>query len=438
METELSVLWQLAVLLVLVLFYNLFMLASVGILHSRGSQLKEMNFKKGGVKLTRYLLAHADHYILTAQLGKFFVVLLMGVCLVSLTNSLVVWGDGNFALPVSGDVLFLILFCSVLVLFTLGAVILIQVGRSFAFESPERTLYYLAPLFLWLSRLLAPLVAVISFVVAKALQPVKLSAPVERELAISAEEISEIVEFSSQAGEIEEDEREMIQGVFGFSETLVREVMTPRVDISAVPDNVTLEEIVKIFSSEGLSRLLVYGDDLDDVKGLLLAKDLIPLVGQGAVEFKLDTLLRVPHVAAVTQPVDELLKEFRDEATHFAVVLDEHGGVQGIVTMEDLIEEIVGEISDEFDDPEQEVQELRSGDLLVGGGADIDDLNEKYDFAFPEGEYDTIAGFVIKMLGHIPRKGEVVHYEGVRIQVDKVAQNRVILLKVSGHKDRAK
>jgi len=264
------------------------------------------------------------------------------------------------------------------------------------------------------------------------LRSLRVEAPAEREFGISADEISEMVELSSEAGEIEEEEKEMIQSVITLSDTIVREIMTPRTDIVSVTKDMTLDEVVAVFVKEALSRLLVVGDDLDDVQGVLIAKDLMPLVGKVDPNFNFTRLIRPVYFVLNNKKVDELLAEFKREAVHFAVVLDEHGGVDGLVTVEDLIEEIVGDIFDEHDHPAEELAVVRtkSGDLIVSGGALIEDLNQNHGFCFPTGEYDTIAGLFIHHLGRIPSVGEIMESDGVRLRVEEIAQNRIVRIRV--------
>jgi putative hemolysin len=238
--------------------------------------------------------------------------------------------------------------------------------------------------------------------------------------------------MSNKAGQIEDDESEMIRHVFTFSDTIAREVMTPRKDIIAVEETASLEEVIAMFLRERISRILVTGTDLDDVKGVLLGKDLLNLLGKPASDFHLRKFLRPVFFVPNSKKVDELLQELRQEAIHFAVVLDEHGGVDGVVTLEDLIEEIVGEIFDEYDSPieELDVRSLTTGDLVVEGSTMIDDLNSSRGLSIPRGHYDTIAGFVIHLLGRIPKTGEQVKWENYILKVENTFQNRITSVRI--------
>lgn len=288
------------------------------------------------------------------------------------------------------------------------------------------------PIF-WLGKLFYPLVFVVRACRNVVLNILRLPVAHPEVSAASPEQISAIVERSSEAGIIEEEQVEMIQGVIDFSEGIVREVMTPRKDVVAVSENSSLEDIVQVFSKEQLSRILVIGDILDDVKGILILKDLLPFVlKQTEHPFDIKEFIRPPYTVSELMKTDDLLKKFKSEAVHFAIVMDEHGGVAGVVTVEDLLEEIVGEIFDEFDIPEEEeeVYLVDNGDFIVEGGALIDDLNAEYDFNFPKGEYDTIAGLVIDLLGKIPSEGESVECNGFTIKVESVSAHRIMSLRI--------
>jgi putative hemolysin len=385
-----------------------------------------------GAAAAHLIASHADSYLLSTQLGGFLSALLLGGVVVEFLHQEVFTPGVTLgaALDVSAKMAVLL----VLLLVTLGTA---QIAKAIAFAHPETLLCTAAvPLRLW-ATVTRPIVFLLGGAVARILGFFRVEAPAEREFGVSADEISEIVELSSEAGEIEEDEKEMIQGVITMSDTVVREIMTPRTDIVSVTPEMALADVVAVFVREGLSRVLVVGDDLDDVKGVLIAKDLMPLVGKVDLTFNLRSLVRPVYFVLNNKKIDELLAEFKREAVHFAVVLDEHGGVDGVVTVEDLLEEIVGDIFDEHDSPAEEadVVKTKSGDLLVDGATPIEDLNDRHGLSFPTGEYDTVAGFVIHQLGRIPAVGEILECAGgVRVRVEETAQNRVLKIRVMQRK----
>lgn len=400
------------------LLYPFFVLCNVAIIRSRGKHVRELA-QEGeiGARYARLVLTKANSYLIGVQIGMYLAALLTGVAILHL------WPTGfEYGLLAMLETLAMTLFS-----LSLG-----QTAKAVAFSSPEKVLCRVALPIMFFARLVSPFCFVLEAVVGKVLSRAGIRVPVERELVVSAEELSEMVELSSEAGEIEEDEREMIQGVFEFSDTVVREVMTPRKDIVSVEENATLDQITQIFVNQRLSRILVTGSELDDVRGILLAKDFMGLVGQTAARFDIKRFMRPAYFVSDSKKVDALLEEFKRDAVHFAVVLDEHGGVDGVVTVEDLIEEIVGEIFDEHDTPadEIEVHKTKSGDLIVDGGMSIDDLNANYSFTLPVGEYDTIAGFLIHQFGRIPTQGEECEFEALKFVVEELNQNRITKIRI--------
>jgi putative hemolysin len=218
----------------------------------------------------------------------------------------------------------------------------------------------------------------------------------------------------------------MIHGVFGFSDTVAREVMTPRTDVIAVEVGAGLDEVIDLITSEGHSRLPVFEESVDTIVGVLLAKDLLPAaraVNRGELDFDLRALMREPYFVPDTKPVDDLLAEFREHGVHFAIVVDEFGGTYGVVTMEDLLEEIVGEINDEYDVEEPtEFLETPEGDVLIDGAASISEVNERFEMALPEEDFDTIGGYIFGSLGRVPAVGDRVAAPAFRGEAELVVE----------------
>ncbi|HEU4880782.1 MAG TPA: hemolysin family protein [Longimicrobium sp.] len=240
-------------------------------------------------------------------------------------------------------------------------------------------------------------------------------------------------------GDMEDDEREMLRGVFEISETVVREVMTPRTEMVAVPVEVTLRRLLEVATEEGHSRIPVYQGTIDSVLGVVLTKDLLRVLyereGSAEGEFDVRSILRPALFVPDTKPVDELLSELRRQAVHVAIVLDEFGGTYGLVTLEDLLEEIVGEINDEFDEVEPEFEITPEGDVLIDAGVLISDVNERFGLRIPEEEFDTVGGFVFGSLGRVPELGDAVPVmspEGeMELRVEETDERRVSLLRLT-------
>jgi putative hemolysin len=223
----------------------------------------------------------------------------------------------------------------------------------------------------------------------------------------------------------------MIHGVFEFSQTVAREVMTPRIDMIAVPVEIELPELIRVVVEEGHSRLPVYAGTIDTVVGVLLAKDLIPLLADPDRfrdrPFDIREVMREAYFVPDTKPVDDILAEFQQQKVHLAIVLDEFGGTYGLVSMEDLLEEIVGDIDDEYDVSEPEFTPTPEGDVLIDGGASLSEVNERFTLRLPEEDYDTIGGYIFGALGRVPVPGD---------QLEALGDGRSALLVVEETEDR--
>jgi CBS domain containing-hemolysin-like protein len=220
--------------------------------------------------------------------------------------------------------------------------------------------------------------------------------------------------------------QEMIQGILSLSTKNVREVMIPRVDINAVEDSIQLKELVKRVIDEGHSRIPVYSGTIDNITGILYVKDLMPFIIDRRMKFTIKKLLHKPYFVPETMPLDELLLQFQKQNLHLAIVVDEYGGVAGIVTLEDILEEIVGEIRDEFDEDEiPEIQTISKNTWEVDSRLSISDFNEHTGCTIPDQEFDTIGGFVFDLFGKIPHKDEQIKYNNITFKIKDIQGTRI-------------
>jgi putative hemolysin len=251
-------------------------------------------------------------------------------------------------------------------------------------------------------------------------------------VAHSPEEIRMLIEQSQQEGEIEAEQEQMIHGVFEFPETLAREIMTPRPDIVALDVETSMEDVVNLLIEEGHSRIPVYEENLDNIVGVLLVKDLLPyMAGTKGEAFVLRDLLREPYFVPDTKRISELLGELRTRNVHLAIVLDEFGGTEGLVTMEDLLEEIVGEIYDEYDVAEPDFTTTPEGHIIIDGGASIDEVNERFGMSLSSDDFDTIGGFIFGTLGRVPQPGDSVFVDGSgELRVEGTEERRVMAVRL--------
>jgi len=249
-----------------------------------------------------------------------------------------------------------------------------------------------------------------------------ITSPSHAERVHAPEELLFLLAESRKYGLVEAEDAEMIAGVLDLSRTSVRQAMTPRTNISAVERHWPLPRVIEVVRTSGHSRLPVYEDDLDHMVGVLLTKDLLDFFDR-QTPFSLDLIMREPFFIPSTMQVDELLKELRRRNVHLAIVVDEYGGTLGLITLEDLLEVIVGEIFDEFDFAEDvvSVEAKADGVLSVSGEVPVQELNdalsERYRCKLPEGDYMTVAGLVLAVLGHVPTVGEQISVDGFTLQV---------------------
>jgi CBS domain containing-hemolysin-like protein len=248
---------------------------------------------------------------------------------------------------------------------------------------------------------------------------------------VTEEEIRELVKVGEEEGVIEQAEREMIHSIFEFGDTVVREVMVPRIDMACVADTETVAGALRLIRAEQHSRLPVYHGAIDQIVGIVHVKDLLTAMLDGRSEAPVKEVARPAYFIPESQPLARLLREFRRRKTEMAIVVDEYGGTAGLVTTEDLLEEIVGPILDEYDVEEKLVEIVNESVALVDGRASLEEINETLHLDFPVGEVDTIGGFIYSLLGHVPAQGESVTSNGVELFVERLEGHRVARVRVT-------
>jgi len=248
---------------------------------------------------------------------------------------------------------------------------------------------------------------------------------------VSEEELLALADVAVEEAVIEEEERELIESIIEFGDTIVREVMVPRPDMVAVPSDFRVGDVMEVVILNGYSRLPAYGEGMDDIVGIVYAKDLMRADRDGQLDVEVSTLLRPARYVPETKKIAELLREMQADQRHMAIVVDEYGGTAGVVTLEDLIEELVGEIVDEYDREEAMVELLPSGDVRVNARMPVDELNDLLKAELPEGDWDSIGGLMFHELGHVPEEGESVVIAGVELHADRVQGRRISRVRIS-------
>ena len=399
-------------------------IALVSVRRSRIDQLVEEG--NPGARRVRRLLDDPGRFLAVAQLGLtfigFFASAFAAVSLVGGLKALMV----GFGVPIpTADTIALVVVTILLALFTIVFAELIP--KSIALGSPERWALVLSRPIEILARVLGPIVSVLNGITRWVARSIGVD--INAEAAISADELRLIVERGGEQGILEAEEEQMINAVIELGQRRVHEVMVPRVAMAALPDDGTLEEAIDLVVEVGHSRIPVYHDTIDEIVGILYAKDLLPYLKPDAGPRQpLRKLLRSPFLVPESMTVDDLLHDFQRHKVHIAIVLDEYGGTAGLVTIEDLLEEIVGEIQDEYDVEEPMVERLSDHEARIDGRADVDELLELFDLDLKledAEEYDTVAGLMYHRIGGVPSPGDTVEVDGLRLQVETTDGRRV-------------
>jgi CBS domain containing-hemolysin-like protein len=336
----------------------------------------------------------------------------------------------SLSLPVKLGAVGLGTICALSVV-TYGHVVFGELApRGATINNPERVARWLVPglvAFAWITK---PFTWLLNRSAELVLKPFGLRPGSAEENVHSADELRILVEQSQEVGVLERQDAALIEGVFEFSEKNAREVMTPRTAIDALDVETSLDDAITIVVETQRSRYPMYEDSIDNIVGLVLAKDLIPVLRDAPAGFSLTSIMRPVHVVPGSREVEEVLADFKRLKAHMAVVLDEYGGTAGIVTMEDLLEEIVGEILDEHDEPEPVATANIGEEVLIPGSMNIGELNERFGLEVSDEEYTTIGGYIFGALGRVPVVGDRVSASRAVFVVRKMDGRRVDVLSV--------
>jgi putative hemolysin len=418
---------ELLIIIILVALNGVFVAAEIALVSIRRSRVEQLVEEgRRGAQRVRKLTSDPGRFLAVVQIGVTFIGFLAaafaGVSLSRpLANALITAGIGAD----TAGAISLIVVTIFVSLFTI--VFGELVPKTLALAHPEGFATTLAAPVDLLGRLLHPLVVLLTRATAAIAR--LLGAEVSTEQQISADELRLIVERGGEQGVLEAEEEQMINAVIELGDRRVHEVMVPRVAIAALPSDATFEQAIDLVVEVGHSRIPVYHDSIDEIVGILYAKDLLPyLKADAGPRPPLRKLLRPPVLVPESMTVDDLLHEFQRRKVHVAIVLDEYGGTAGLVTIEDLLEEIVGEIQDEYDVEEPLVVRLSDHEARVDGRADVDELAELFDLDLKledAEEYDTIGGLVYHRIGGVPAPGDSIDVDGLRLTVETTDGRRV-------------
>ncbi|HSO29873.1 MAG TPA: hemolysin family protein [Candidatus Sulfomarinibacteraceae bacterium] len=429
---------ELLVIVVLVLLNGVFVAAEIALIAIRRSRVEQLvDEDVRGARRVRRLVEDPGRFLAVVQLAITFVGFLASAfAAVSLVGAL---GEFIRGIGVEASYSTAVSLVVVTVLLSLFTIVFGElVPKALALGHTERFALVLSAPVELLGRLLGPIVTALAAITRWIAR--SLGTDISREAQITAEELKLIVERGGEQGVLEAEEEQMINAVIELGGRRVHEVMVPRVAIAGIRVNASFEEAIDIVVEEGHSRIPAYEESLDEVVGILYAKDLLPyLKSDAAPRPSLRTLLRPPVLVPESMTIDDLLHEFQRRKVHIAIVLDEYGGTAGIVTIEDLLEEIVGEIQDEYDVEEPIVVRLSDDEARVDGRADVDELGELFDMELDledEEEYDTVGGLVYHRVGGVPAPGDKVELNGLTLTVETTDGRRVGKVLVVRHPKR--
>jgi len=441
-------LWNFLLIIVLVALNGFFVSVEFAAVSSRRSRLvlmPQVNSRSGRI-VKRWLESpmDRDRLIAAAQLGVTIVSLALGAVGENTFEALLGPYFHELELPavlrfLQPMIAALPLTLSLIIVTSLHVVVGEQVPKVAALHAPEATALALAPFMNVISTGFKWFVDMLDWATRKLLHMVGLEAGSEHTVMYTVDELKQIVTESEEEGIIETPEREMLHAIFDFGNTLVRQVMNPRTEIVALEADTSLEECIAVTIESTFSKFPVYQDDLDNILGIVHIRDLLR-VQQDPERKNCDarSLANEALFVPETLPLNDVLQQFRQSRQHIAIGLDEYGGTAGVVTLEDIMEEIVGEVSDPFDSPHSEIQVGADGVVIIEGLALIEEVNEKLGLSLEEPHYDTIAGYVLGKLDRMPELGDVVDIgDGLRLTVTKMDGLRIEQLTLSRDNSRS-
>ncbi|MGI8811301.1 MAG: hemolysin family protein [Pyrinomonadaceae bacterium] len=306
------------------------------------------------------------------------------------------------------------------------------VPKMFALEKAETVALFAARPLALFAKIFSPILWVVNYAGRAIGKLLGLKSSLDHASVYTEEEIRQLIQLSEESGHVNKEERKLINKVFEFSETTVKEAMIPRTEIVAISETCSLEQIAAAFRENRFSRLPIYRESLDDVVGVIHSKDVMSFLLHPK-NFRLDRILQKPVYVVDNARLEDVLRKMQREKFHFGFVVDEHGGVEGIITLEDLLEEIVGDISDEHDEEvNEQIHKQRDGSYLLDGGLAVRDLNRRLGMSLPSSEsYMTIAGFLMAEAGKVLNAGETVEYDGRIFTIKETAKRRILSVKMT-------
>ena len=431
-----SIILKVVLLFALILVNAFFAMSEMAIVTLNDSKMEKMADEghKKAKKVLR-LTEDSSRFLSTIQVGVTLAgFLTSAVAATSFSSILTAWLTDLFSITdksVIGLVASLSLILITIIISYFSLVLGELLPKRIAMHNPESISFRVVGILLFFKAIMRPIVALLSVSTNGMLRLFGIN-PKDTPQAVTEEEIRMLVDVGEEKGVIEESQKEMINNIFEFDDIVAADVMTHRTDVVAIDINDSFTSVLKTVMEEGYSRIPVYDDDLDDIKGVLYVKDLLKFVGQDLPKRGVSKLMRKAYFVPESKKCGELFAEMTEKRIQLAIVSDEYGGFAGIVTIEDLLESIVGNMQDEYDDEEEEFEKLNDTTYTIDGVTDIEEVEEELGIKLPQGEYDTVAGMIMSILGRIPEENETptVEVAGCEFTVESINERRIERVKI--------
>lgn len=378
-------------------------------------QLKKMQKEESGWRVNSIikLLDDPQKTLITILTGNMFV----NIAASSLATYLAIKLFGNVGIGIAGGIM-------IFMILVFGEI----VPKSLAISNAEAIAKKIARPVEIISSFLFPLIFFFKIII-NALYYFFGKKRVKEKKEITEEDLITLINVGKDEGVIEEEEKKMIRNIFEFGDTMVKEVMVPRVDIACIPSEAKLNSILRLIKKMGHSRIPVYKETIDNIIGILYTKDLLVVYEQwykSKEKFDLKKIIRRAYFVPENKKIDDLLDIFQRDKIQIAIAIDEYGGTAGLVTMEDVVEEIVGEIIDEYDKETKLYEIIDNNTVIANGIISIDKINELLNIKISENDFETLGGFIYDLMGRVPNKNETIEYKNIQITIEQVVKNRII------------
>lgn len=431
-----GIILKLVLLFILVLVNAFFAMSEIAIISLNDNKIEKMagEGNKKAKKIMR-LTSNSSNFLSTIQIGVTLAGFLTSASASqSFATMLANWISGSW-LDKIFSVSFIHGFSVVIITIVMSYFSLVfgeLVPKRIAMQKPERVSFRVVGILLVVAAVTKPFVKVLSLSTNAVVRLFGIDPNANVE-SVTEEEIRMMVDVGGEHGVIENTQKEMINNIFEFDDIDVGDIMTHRTEMEAVEANDPMNDVIAISINEGYSRIPVYDEDPDNIIGIIYIKDLLKYIGTSMPEGQtLRDVMREAYYVPETKRCGEMFKEMTSKKVQIAIVVDEYGGTAGLVTMEDLLEAIVGNIQDEYDNEEEEISQINETTFTFDGATNIDEVDELVGATLPEGDYDTVAGFVISRLGYLPKSGEhtEVEYENIKFTVLEVEERRIVKVRV--------